>query len=320
MQLDPSSLSHVFQQPKGWEWRFLTRGAYEMRYGFVQASVAVRHSASKLVVICPGLSEFCEKYFELAHDLTAAGHDVLVVDWIGQGLSSRYLDNPDKRHSQGFDKDAHDLYAVLLDAPFDVTQQPAVIMGHSMGGNIALRFLDLYPDIMQAAALSAPLIGLHVFEHIPDTLAWVTSHGLKQFAGESYAPMGGDWEPHSRDMQSHIFFSSDPKRAALHNFWMRYMPALQVGHVTNKWISDAYDSCLYVQKKLSPHVFSMPVLLTLAGHEQFVDNGKIRMLSKGFSSADLVEFPQSRHEIWMERDETRSVFLEKFLDLLINIS
>ncbi|MGB2123771.1 MAG: alpha/beta hydrolase, partial [Candidatus Puniceispirillaceae bacterium] len=39
------------------------------------------------VVICPGFTEFCEKYAAVAARLTGLGHDVLIIDWPGQGRS-----------------------------------------------------------------------------------------------------------------------------------------------------------------------------------------------------------------------------------------
>ena len=40
------------------------------------------------VVICPGFTEFCEKFSPAAAHLHARGHNVLIIDWPGQGRSA----------------------------------------------------------------------------------------------------------------------------------------------------------------------------------------------------------------------------------------
>ena len=41
------------------------------------------------VLICPGFTEFCEKFSPAAAHLHARGHSVLIIDWPGQGRSGQ---------------------------------------------------------------------------------------------------------------------------------------------------------------------------------------------------------------------------------------
>ena len=43
------------------------------------------NSTEPPVIICPGFTEFCEKYSMVAERLVGNGHDVLIIDWPGQG-------------------------------------------------------------------------------------------------------------------------------------------------------------------------------------------------------------------------------------------
>ena len=149
--------------PENWQWCVLARDWGQMRYGYVMP--AGKKTVDKVVIALPGLSEFCEKYFEMAHDCLAQGYAFLVVDWRGQGKSSRYLDNLHKRHSQGFEVDAQDLNAVLQDSPFSPRESAFFMMANSMGGNIGLRYLEAHSGVFRGAAFCAPLIGLHAFAH-----------------------------------------------------------------------------------------------------------------------------------------------------------
>ena len=49
-------------------------------------------------IVCPGRSEFIEKYFRVANQLLDRGFAVLILDWPGQGLSDRLLADRGKGH------------------------------------------------------------------------------------------------------------------------------------------------------------------------------------------------------------------------------
>src|SRR5262249_17017838 len=70
------------------------------------------------VCILPGRTEFIEKYFEVVGELRRRGFAVAVLDWRGQGGSSRLTRNPLKGHINDFAEYeeglAHFMKAVVL--------------------------------------------------------------------------------------------------------------------------------------------------------------------------------------------------------------
>ena len=92
------------------------------------------------VIVCPGRTEFIEKYFEVGRELQAMGFAVVILDWPGQGLSERLLDDTKKGHIDRFEtfmgalRNGLDTLAGRLPRPY-------VSLAHSMGGAIALAAL-----------------------------------------------------------------------------------------------------------------------------------------------------------------------------------
>ena len=91
------------------------------------------------VCIFPGRAEFIEKYFEVVGELRRRGFAVAVLDWRGQGGSSRLTRNPLKGHINDFaeyEEDlAHFMKAVVLpDCP-----APYFALGHSMASMVLFR-------------------------------------------------------------------------------------------------------------------------------------------------------------------------------------
>ena len=111
------------------------------------------------IILCPGRTEFIEKYFEVARDMQARGFAVVAFDWPGQGLSQR--DAPDKLagHVQSFE-----IYVEALRLGLAALRprlvEPFVLLAHSMGGAIGLEALRTDVLDVEAAAFSAPLWGL----------------------------------------------------------------------------------------------------------------------------------------------------------------
>ena len=112
------------------------RKGMRLRYASWQSVLRERRGT---VCIFPGRTEFIEKYFEVVGELRRRGFAVAVLDWRGQGGSSRLTRNPLKGHINDFaeyeDDLAHFMKAVVLpDCP-----APYFALGHSMAATVLFR-------------------------------------------------------------------------------------------------------------------------------------------------------------------------------------
>lgn len=307
--------------PKGWRWHnFTSPQGRKLRFG----SVAPQGSVPDAVVIgLQGLSEFTEKYFEVAHELLGHNLSFWMLDWQGQGKSHRHLRNTHKRHSEGFEQDVLDLHYFIMEyvkhsaVHPDVGRIPLVMLGHSMGANIGLRYLHDYPDMFACAAFTAPLFGVKALSVLP--MGWqedLTSLCAELFDQTYLEVGGGNWNAVQRDNPKKNIYSSDPARSAVHNVWCLHDPALQVGNVTYVWLKHAVQSCAVIRRKDYLKNIKAPCLFALSGHEKLTDNKAATKAIKALPNAETIMLDTARHEILMESDAVRSAFFAAFYDFI----
>ncbi|HEV8689846.1 MAG TPA: alpha/beta fold hydrolase, partial [Ideonella sp.] len=112
-------------------------------------------------MISNGRTETYLKYKELAFDLARARYSVYIHDHRGQGMSPRLFtdaDAHDKGHVERFDDYVEDLHAFVGQVVRPEQPGRLFLLAHSMGGGIAARYLQKYPDTFTAAALSSPML------------------------------------------------------------------------------------------------------------------------------------------------------------------
>ncbi len=308
-------------EPEGWRWHsFKNPQGRVIRFGSVAPKSGVPDA---VVIVLQGMGEFTEKYFELAHDLKDRNLSFWMMDWQGQGGSHRHKDLPQKRYSEGFAQDIADLHYFIMEyvkhsaVHPDVGRIPLVMLGHSTGGNIGLRYLADHPDIFACAAFTAPLTGIRGLPPLPDAVNLALLSLLKNMMGMSYVYKGGkEWQPAMRDAPGNDLHSTDPFRKNIHNNWCLKNPSLQVGNVTYAWLYHALYSCVTMKDPAFAAQIKTPCLFALAGDEKIVSNAATEKLAARLTQAKILSYDAAKHEILMEKDAVRGAFLDAFSEFL----
>lgn len=132
------------------------------------------------VVIVHGLGEHAQRYRTLAEDLARAGWASFAADLPGHGNS------PGRRgHIESYDRTLQEIGAMLRSAAEHFPDRPVVLLGHSMGGNLAanyvLRRREIAPQVVAPAGLilSGPMFLPTNPPPRPQIFAaWLTGHLL----------------------------------------------------------------------------------------------------------------------------------------------
>lgn len=316
-------LEDRFTEPDGWRWHHFTRksktGDRTLRFG----SVFPKDSVPDAVVVClPGLSEFGEKYFEVARTCLGLNLAFWVIDWMGQGASARYLKNPQKRHSRDFEEDVEDLHFLYTEyikhssVHPDVGRIPVAMLSHSMGGNIGLQYLHRHPDVFECAGFSAPMFGIQTLSALPQWFSNGLSATLKNMAGGCFVFGGGPWNDNMRAFDGKDALSRDPERVKLHSWWFAEKPDLQVGSPTFGWIYHALQACERVCDADFSSQVSTPCYIGLAEDDRLIENDAARLVAGHLPQCSVQDFPQARHEILMETNTVRDAFFKSFYALI----
>lgn len=307
-------LPDKFTEPTGFQWGTFTNAAGgKIRYGSIQPEGTPKGT----LVIAPGFREPIEKYFETIRDMTARGFAVWILDWHGQAGSDRLLKNaPMKMHSIGYDNHIETLNHFATKVVTN-SNGPLMVMGHSMGGHIALRYLKEHPGVFDSAILTAPMVDVV-------TPVWkFLARKLVQFAKlggnlEKYSPGSGDWKPEPFEGNRK---SSDPVRFNVLNEILSTKPSLQMGDETYGWVYHTFQSIDVLKNEAYLRDIKTPVLMEISGNDGIVDVSGEQRAASLLPNCTKVDLPSAKHEIWMERDELRNQWLKSldtFLEARLN--
>lgn len=256
-------------------------------------------------IVCPGRTEFIEKYFEVARELQGKGFAVLIIDWPGQGLSERLLEDPLKGHIDRFETFMGALRNGL-DAMDDLPR-PFVSLAHSMGGAIALAAIGQNLVKVEAAAFCAPMWGLPV-NRVVRYLIWAMR---VMGRSDDFAQKPG---PKER-FEDNVVTYSEP-RWRLHEALTDAAPELSLGPVTWGWLGASLNIVDRIKKPAILKDVSIPIFVASAADEKLVDNRAHHQVARRLSNCEHVTVENAMHEILMEKDDRRAEFWAGFDRLL----
>ena len=290
--------------PDGAEEHWLEgRGGVKVR---VMTAPSTRDPARGSVIVAPGRTEFIEKYFEVIRELQGRGFAVFCIDWRGQGLSGREVDNPQKGHFVTFDDPVNDL-ATALKLLADKLPRPYIVLAHSMGGAIVLRALQTRRVEVEGAAFSAPMWGIAGLTKLAKwSVRFMTSIG----AGGQFAPsVEHKWK---REAFKKNPVTHDRERHARCQGLIAEEPRLALAGPTNGWVAAAADTTESFKQAGAFAHLRIPILVVTASQEVLVDNASHDAVVEQLPEAKHITIEGAKHEILMELDPLRAQFWAAF--------
>ena len=285
---------------------FLERAGARIRYAWWNALAVPRGT----VVILTGRGEFIEKYAtEVVAELLERGFAVAAIDWRGQGLSDRPLQDRGKGHIDTFATYMADLRLFLETVVSPEAPRPVLALCHSMGSHIMMREMaENGSGPFSAALFVAPMTALRREAMLRSVLMIMPEVPAVE---ERYLFGTGPFVLLAREFASN-FVTHDERRYRFTEDWFTADPRLTLGGPTIGWSRQAVRSMAAVHTPGYLERIDIPLLIITAGEDRLIDSRSHAPLVARLKHGEHFTIGHARHEIMMETDEIRALFWEAF--------
>jgi lysophospholipase len=240
------------------------------------------------IVIVHGLAEHSGRYRETAEFLCANGWAVFTGDLRGHGLSPD-VPGAGRVHVKRFTDYYQDVEAFIGLARTACPEVPLYLLGHSMGGLIAIRYVLERPTGIAGAIISSPALGTHP-DFQPPWLLKVLVGILSRLAPKLLVKSELDTNAICRDPAVVKAYLDDP---------------LVSQKVSARWYSEMMKAMKAAHREAG--ALSMPMLLMQSGADRLVDPSAPERWAAAAppGRVDLVVWDGFYHEMLNEPEKDR---------------
>ena len=304
---------HNFSCPGGTAYFFPVNEEDNLRIAFWNLE-----STKGTIILQSGRTEFIEKYYEVISEFIQRGYAVAMMDWRGQGLSSRISRNKRIGHIDRFETYDNDLIKVMNKYFISKCPKPHIGFGHSMGGCLLTSYFISSENLFDKCILCAPMLSVRanaLSRRIVNTL------GLLEIVGLGSFPMRRpSWDKENgwleEPFEENALTTDKMRFNRTYQLLSRY-PELGIKGMTVGWLKHAIKRTNKFKTLDWNQLIKKPLLLLDAKDDKLV-NSKLNKDLLGQSSLTTITSFNAQHEIMMEKDEIRREAweaIDSFLDL-----
>ncbi|MBW2561496.1 MAG: lysophospholipase, partial [Deltaproteobacteria bacterium] len=240
------------------------------------------------VVIAHGLGEHSGRYGNVVNRLIPRGISIWAPDHRGHGQS----DGP-RGHIFSFYQYIDDLHSLIALARDTLPEGEKIfLLGHSLGGLIALRFAARFPEVIDGLIVSAPALGL---PKEPSSILVFIVRILSALRPTLSLANGFDASKISHDEEVVRAYLDDP---------------LVHDRVTARWFTE-FASAMEVAGRSASEI-KIPFLMQLAGDDHLTSADASKRFFESLPLADktLYIYKDLYHEIYNETQQQRERVLD----------
>lgn len=254
------------------------------------------------VLLFPGRTEYVEKYGPAARELLARGYSSVVIDWRGQGLSDRVASDPIIGHVAHFTDFQHDVAALLAAMPALDLPRPWHLLGHSMGGAIALRAVIEGLQV-NSVVFTAPMWGIRI-QPILRPIAWLLGITSRRLGlSERITPFT---YPESYVLRAPFADNMLTTDETMYRFLQTQLsahPELALGGPSLSWLYEALQEVRWLRDQPAP---DLPAITFLGSNERIVDPAPIVARMANWPGGRVEMVAGAEHEVLMESAATQA--------------
>jgi lysophospholipase len=284
---------------------FTTSDGLKLRYGLSHVA-----KARGTVVVLQGRGDFLERYFETFRDLNALGFTVASFDFRGQGGSARLQSDAFRSNVPDFKLYDEDLASFMKQHVLPDCPSPFFLLGHSMGGCVALRALQKR-NWFSRAVLTSPMLDVNTGRWPRPMAQWVSTSLARLGFGNFLAPGRPSRPLGPKDFVGNDL-TGDQLRYDRDQRVLQATPSLGIGGATIGWLDGAFRSMGELARLPAGTRLLAPTLIVAAGRERVTVTEACRDFARRVVNVSLIVIGEARHEILMEKDAVRAQFWAAF--------
>lgn len=266
------------------------------------------------VLLFPGRTEYIEKYGLAASEFAARGFGTLAIDWRGQGLSDRLVDDPLTGHVDAFSDYQKDVASMMRAARQLNLPRPFFLVAHSMGGCIGLRAV-MEGLAVQAAAFTGPMWGIYMSPHMR-VPAQILSTLMPRIHKGHLLPFGTKREPYVlTEPFDNNLLTTDPEMYDMMRDQIIAHPDLQLGGPSYVWLREALAETKHLASRAAP---SLPSITFVGSNERIVDVPRIHSRMENWKGGQIRVIDGGEHEVLMDLPAIRDPIFDEMVALFLN--
>jgi lysophospholipase len=262
-------------------------------------------STKGTIILQSGRTEFIEKYYEVIEEFVFRGFAVAMMDWRGQGLSSRTAKDKRLGHIDKFETYDEDFKSVMSNCFESKCPKPFIGFGHSMGGCLLTSYFISEDNLFDKCILCAPMVSVRansLSRRIVRALGMLEILGLGSFPMQK--PSWDEEKGWTEEPFEENALTSDKRRFNRSYRLISRFPELGVKGISVGWLKHALKRTNQFKSLDWTKAVKNPLLLLDATEDKLV-NSQLNKDLLGQSSLVTIRSINSQHEIMMENDEIR---------------
>ncbi|MDE7326581.1 MAG: alpha/beta hydrolase [Lachnospiraceae bacterium] len=267
------------------------------------------------LILCHGYTETCTKYHELIYYFLRRGYHVLTYDHRGHGRSFREVENPHKIHVKDFDAEyVGDLHLLVCHVALRAfLSLPLFLYGHSMGGCIAARYMQLHPGVFSRCILSSPMFGIKT-GGIPNILALALARFMK-LIGRGRCYTLGQHDFYGDEIFEESATTSRVRFDRYNNLRLA-TPEFMLGGGDYYWLYTALHAAARAVSKKETKKIKAPLLLFEAENDTYVPRRRIAAFRKNLPFVQYHAWRGTKHEIYNSKDRVLKAYYREIFRFL----
>ncbi len=261
-----------------------------------------KEKSTGTIFLQQGHNEFIEKYFETIQEFIDRGYSVICFDWRGQGMSERMINDINKSFITDFKRHDKDLEQILEEIIEPFFPKPLIGIGHSMGGCLMLSAFHNHPTKFAYGILSAPMLGFKNERFLRTASSFMNFFKKDTDYLVGSKPNMGIETPFNENE-----LTSDPERYNRTLRLVRKFPDIRLWGVTNAFAKAVNQRFKILRSKNWAEEIDLKILIINNENDRVVDPNKIREMQKRLKNNKMIQFKETEHEIFMEKNEFREI-------------